>query len=80
MELLRNWVSGFMYITSCMNPQTPRIINPEGTVSVLAVDCGIKTNQLRCLADRGARVKLVPWDYDFTAEEGQSTKYSLLWM
>ena len=40
-------------------------------MSIVAVDYGIKNNQLRCLANRGARVKLVPWDYDFTQEEGQ---------
>ena len=46
------------------------MINPEGTVSILAVDYGVKTNQLRCLVNRGARVKLVPWDYDITQEQG----------
>lgn len=33
-------------------------------VKVLAVDCGIKSNIIRMLVDRGAEVKLVPWDYD----------------
>lgn len=27
------------------------------------VDCGVKYNQIRCLAQRGARVTLVPWDH-----------------
>lgn len=40
-------------------------------MTVVAVDCGIKNNQLRCLANRGARLKLVPWDYDFTQEKSQ---------
>ena len=52
-------------------PQEPRVINPGGTVSVVAVDYGIKNNQLRCLADRGARIKLVPWNHDFTSERGE---------
>ena len=52
-------------------PQVPRVINPGGTVSVVAVDCGIKNNQLRCLADCGARIKLVPWNHDFTSEKGE---------
>ena len=47
------------------------MINPSGAVSVVAVDCGIKNNQLRCLANRGARIKLVPWNYDFTAEKSE---------
>ena len=51
--------------------QGPRVINPSGSLSILAVDCGIKNNQLRCLANRGARIKLVPWDHNITAEEGE---------
>ena len=31
---------------------------------ILAVDCGIKSNIIRELVDRGAEVKLVPWDYN----------------
>ncbi|XP_074642725.1 carbamoyl-phosphate synthase [ammonia], mitochondrial-like [Tubulanus polymorphus] len=33
---------------------------------ILAVDCGIKNNMIRMLVERGAEVKLVPWNYDFT--------------
>ena len=32
----------------------------------MAVDCGLKYNQLRCLASRGARIELVPWDFDLS--------------
>lgn len=32
---------------------------------VVLVDCGVKTNILRCLLKRGAEVIRVPWDYDF---------------
>ena len=46
-----------------------REFNPSGTVKVLMVDVGAKNNQIRCLINRGASVKLVPWDYDFTKEE-----------
>ena len=31
---------------------------------VMAVDCGIKSNIIRCLVDRGAEVTTVPWDYE----------------
>lgn len=31
---------------------------------IIAVDCGMKSNIIRMLVDRGAEVKLVPWDYD----------------
>ncbi|XP_076451011.1 carbamoyl-phosphate synthase [ammonia], mitochondrial-like [Babylonia areolata] len=35
---------------------------------VVVVDCGIKHNMIRNLVKRNMRVKLVPWDYDFTEE------------
>lgn len=37
--------------------------NPKGDVKIVAVDCGIKYNQIRCLCERGAHVTVVPWDY-----------------
>ena len=43
--------------------QDPRVFNPSGTVRITAVDCGIKNNQIRCLAQRGACVTVVPWDH-----------------
>uniref|UniRef100_A0A3B3Z5U8 Uncharacterized protein n=1 Tax=Poecilia mexicana TaxID=48701 RepID=A0A3B3Z5U8_9TELE len=41
----------------------PRVFNPSGSLRITAVDCGIKYNQIRCLAQRGARVTVVPWDH-----------------
>jgi carbamoyl-phosphate synthase small subunit len=41
----------------------------EGIYKVILVDCGVKNNIIRCLLNRGATVKRVPWDYDFTKEE-----------
>ena len=32
---------------------------------VVLVDCGVKTNILRCLQRRGVEIIRVPWDYDF---------------
>jgi carbamoyl-phosphate synthase small subunit len=48
-----------------------RTLKPEkpSGKKVVVVDCGIKTNQLRCLLKRGLELKIVPWDYDFTNEE-----------
>lgn len=40
----------------------PRVFNPEGTLRITAIDCGIKYNQIRCLCQRDARVTVVPWD------------------
>ncbi|KNC83910.1 hypothetical protein SARC_03869 [Sphaeroforma arctica JP610] len=45
--------------------QDVKVFNPEGDVSVLAVDCGIKNNIIRQLCLQGAKVTVVPWDYDF---------------
>jgi carbamoyl-phosphate synthase small subunit len=45
------------------------VIYGEGNFEVVLVDCGVKNNIIRCLLKRGARVKRVPWDYDFTKEE-----------
>ena len=41
----------------------------NGEHNVLLIDCGTKNNIIRCLINRGARVKRVPWDYDFSNEE-----------
>lgn len=41
----------------------------NGEYKVLLVDCGTKNNIIRCLVNRGATVKRVPWDYDYSNEE-----------
>jgi len=43
------------------------VYNAGGDVTILAVDCGMKNNQIRCLCERGACVKVVPWNYPFTS-------------
>jgi carbamoyl-phosphate synthase small subunit len=37
--------------------------------TIIAIDCGMKWNQVRCLVSRGVRVKVVPWNHDFTNEK-----------
>lgn len=41
----------------------------SGEFRVVLVDCGTKNNIIRCLLNRGVRVRRVPWDYDFTDED-----------
>ena len=41
----------------------PVVYNPDGEIKIVAVDCGIKYNQIRSLCERGACVKVVPWNY-----------------
>ncbi|KAJ2005367.1 Carbamoyl-phosphate synthase [Coemansia thaxteri] len=38
------------------------------TVRIVAVDIGMKYNQIRCFVKRGVELLVVPWDYDFLAE------------
>lgn len=40
----------------------------SGEKLVIAIDCGMKENILRCLLNYPVRVKRVPHDYDFSAE------------
>lgn len=44
-------------------PQAPWVVNAGGTPRILALDCGLKYNQIRCLCQRGAEVTVVPWDH-----------------
>ncbi len=46
------------------------IKGPDGkTLRILAVDVGMKFNQIRCFVRRGVELKVVPWDHDITSEE-----------
>nr|XP_019969096.1 PREDICTED: CAD protein-like [Paralichthys olivaceus] len=47
----------------------PRVFNPSGSLRITVVDCGIKYNQIRCLAERGARVTVVPWNHPLDSTE-----------
>ena len=38
---------------------------PSALKKVILVDCGVKSNIIRCLLKRGVEVIRVPWDYDF---------------
>ena len=58
--------------TSLYLLQSPKIYNEAGgALRIMAVDCGMKNNQIRCLVERGACVKVVPWDYDFNKDKGE---------
>ncbi|KAL1934666.1 hypothetical protein VTP01DRAFT_6848 [Rhizomucor pusillus] len=49
------------------------IKTPSGrTLRILAVDVGMKYNQIRCFVFRGVELKIVPWDYDFASEPEDS--------
>merc|ERR1712137_555286 len=37
----------------------------SGDVHIVALDCGMKNNIIRRLCEKGAKVTVVPWNYDF---------------
>ena len=44
-------------------------LHPSGRpLRVLAIDVGMKHNQIRCFVKRGVELKVVPWDYDFLSD------------
>ena len=44
------------------------LLHPTGRpIRVLALDVGMKYNQIRCFTSRGVELKVVPWNYDFLA-------------
>ncbi|CAH7671111.1 protein pyrABCN [Phakopsora pachyrhizi] len=51
--------SGNEGINPIMHPKKPRAIR------ILALDVGMKNNQIRCFLKRGVELFVVPWDHDF---------------
>ena len=37
----------------------------DGDIHIVALDCGMKENIIRCLLEKNAKVTVVPYDYDF---------------
>ncbi|KAJ8326116.1 Carbamoyl-phosphate synthase [Batrachochytrium dendrobatidis] len=45
------------------------VCGADGKVlSILAVDVGMKNNQIRCFVKRGVSLRVVPWNYDFISD------------
>ncbi|KAH3675580.1 hypothetical protein WICMUC_002669 [Wickerhamomyces mucosus] len=45
------------------------IKGPDGkTLRIIALDIGMKYNQIRCFVRRGVELKVVPWDHDLSTE------------
>uniref|UniRef100_A0A2P2HXN8 CAD protein-like n=2 Tax=Hirondellea gigas TaxID=1518452 RepID=A0A2P2HXN8_9CRUS len=55
--------------------KSTRVFNDKGSPHIMAVDCGLKYNQLRCFLSRGAKVTLVPWDHEL-----KETDYDALFL
>ncbi|CAG5127998.1 unnamed protein product, partial [Candidula unifasciata] len=52
-----------------VSSKATKTYNPDGDVKIVAVDCGMKYNQIRCLCARGASVTVVPWDHPLNPAE-----------
>jgi carbamoyl-phosphate synthase/aspartate carbamoyltransferase len=51
-------------------PNVKHVTGPDGKpLRILAVDVGMKNNQIRCFLKRGVSLTVVPWDYDFAANQ-----------
>jgi carbamoyl-phosphate synthase small subunit len=48
---------------------TERLVYEGDRRRIILVDCGCKTNIVRCLVARGTTVIRVPWNYDFLGED-----------
>ncbi|OJA11339.1 hypothetical protein AZE42_04930 [Rhizopogon vesiculosus] len=64
-------------LVATVSISAPRIFKPTGQprfhpngrlLRIVAVDVGMKYNQIRCFTNRGVELKVVPWDYDFVNE------------
>ncbi|KAI8898407.1 hypothetical protein BC833DRAFT_590035 [Globomyces pollinis-pini] len=52
------------------SPDATPVKGDDGKIlHILAVDVGMKNNQIRCFAKRGVSVTVVPWDYDFVKDQ-----------
>ena len=54
-----------------VSTKSPRVFNKGMTPRVVAVDCGIKNNIIRCLCARNIQVTVVPFDYDLKAHRDE---------
>ncbi len=61
--------SGVNFVDKVSCKEVTRYNEGEGRKKVVLVDCGVKTNIIRCLTRRGVEVIRVPWDYDFNTLE-----------
>ncbi|KAG6906784.1 hypothetical protein DXG01_012117 [Tephrocybe rancida] len=61
-------------LVAAVSITAPRLYKPIGTpklhpsgrpLRILALDVGMKYNQIRCFINRGVEVKVAPWNYDF---------------
>jgi carbamoyl-phosphate synthase/aspartate carbamoyltransferase len=52
-----------------LQPKTFTLTQDGKRINILAIDVGMKYNQIRCFLNRGVILTIVPWDYDFLKED-----------
>lgn len=52
-----------------VSTDTVRVFGEGNPHKIVAIDCGVKANIIRCLTNRGAEVHLVPWDYKYDMKD-----------
>lgn len=60
---------GVNYVDKVSCKEVIRYNEGEGKKKVVLVDCGVKTNIIRCLLKRDVEVIRVPWNYDYSGLE-----------
>ncbi|KAI8851809.1 class I glutamine amidotransferase-like protein [Chytridium lagenaria] len=55
-------------LCSEVSVKSKEVYNPTGELHIALVDCGVKQNIIRCLAKRGAKVTVLPWDHDLSKD------------
>ena len=61
--------AGVNYVDKVSCKEVIRYGEGEGRKKVVLVDCGVKSNIIRCLLKRDVEVIRVPWNYDFNSLE-----------
>lgn len=64
-KMLEVAYEGVNYVDKVSCKEIIRYHTGEGRKRVVLVDCGVKTNIIRCLLKRKVEVIRVPWNYDF---------------
>ena len=59
--------AGVNYVDKVSCKEIIRYNEGEGKKKVVLVDCGVKSNIIRCLLKRDVEIIRVPWDYDFNS-------------
>ena len=59
-------INAMNLVAAVSRPQAVTYLPKDGTAKpphIVAIDCGLKNNQIRCMVRRGARVTVVPHDF-----------------